>query len=273
MLKNFCKDNNPDLVFISEPMILLERVNPLYWNCLKLKLFLVNDRGGLFSNLWGLCKVDLDPIIISNSAQNISIALEVENAKIYVCAIYAHSNYLHRRNLWAELSFLRLANLGPWCYIGDFNVVLGAHECSGSHLPLRIACDYFQNFTNDEALTQILTRGAEFTWTNRRWGYVHTAKRLDRSICNGEWIDYWNQIFCCTLPRSGSDHHPLLCLFPISPSIGWSLPSSNATGIFSSHANPCAAEANHFQCTVMVQDLVASIYALVFIVMILRQVQ
>ncbi|KAF1887919.1 hypothetical protein Lal_00023927 [Lupinus albus] len=42
-----------------------------------------------------------------------------------------YSNYLHRRSLWAELSSLRYVNPGPWCYIGDFNTVLGANECRG----------------------------------------------------------------------------------------------------------------------------------------------
>ncbi|KAF1865822.1 hypothetical protein Lal_00021823 [Lupinus albus] len=128
-------------------------------------------------------EVDLDLSIISDSAQNIFIALEVENVKKFVYAVYAHSNYLHKRNLWAELSSLRYSNPSPWCYIGDFNVFLGANECRWSHLPLRISCEEFQNFTNDEALTHILTRGAEFTWSNRRRGYAHTKKRFDRTVC------------------------------------------------------------------------------------------
>lgn len=35
-------------------------------------------------------------------------------------------------------------------------------------------------------------------------------KRLDRSICNDAWINFWSSISCCTLTKSKSDHYPLL---------------------------------------------------------------
>lgn len=35
-------------------------------------------------------------------------------------------------------------------------------------------------------------------------------KRLDRSICNDAWLNFWDCSACCTLIRSRSDHYPLL---------------------------------------------------------------
>ncbi|XP_019432538.1 PREDICTED: uncharacterized protein LOC109339538 [Lupinus angustifolius] len=59
-------------------------------------------------------------------------------------------------------------------------------------------------------LVHLVSRGAEFTWSNRRRGSALTEKRLDRSLCNDDWLSNWNSVYCCTLPRISSDHHPLL---------------------------------------------------------------
>ncbi|XP_019429755.1 PREDICTED: uncharacterized protein LOC109337271 [Lupinus angustifolius] len=71
-------------------------------------------------------------------------------------------------------------------------------------------CADFKNFSDSSNLIHLQTRGAPFTWSNRRGGHALTEKRLDRSMCNNEWIDSWPQVVCCTLPRISSDHHPIL---------------------------------------------------------------
>lgn len=57
------------------------------------------------------------------------------------------------------------------------------------------------------------TRGAQFTWSNRRKSLAHTEKRLDRGICNDDWLEFWSSSSCCTLTRNQSDHFPLLLDF------------------------------------------------------------
>ncbi|XP_019435225.1 PREDICTED: uncharacterized protein LOC109341721 [Lupinus angustifolius] len=210
VFKKLCSINKPDVVFISEPMVPLNKISSVYWSALKLKPFIENDRGSLLPNLWGACREGINPQIISNTAQQISISLMQHNKLAFICAVYAHTNYMMRRTLWTEIMSLISNNNGPWCCIGDFNSVLGANECKGSYLPNRLACDDFQRFSEDGRLHHILTRGAEFKWTNRRRGLAHTEKRLDRSLCNESWMTIWQQSYCCTLPRSASDHHPIM---------------------------------------------------------------
>lgn len=52
VLKNLIITNKPDLVFVSEPMILMEQFVDRFWSRLNLKVFAVNDRGDLNPNLW-----------------------------------------------------------------------------------------------------------------------------------------------------------------------------------------------------------------------------
>ncbi|XP_019427157.1 PREDICTED: uncharacterized protein LOC109335477 [Lupinus angustifolius] len=210
VFKKLCSENKPEVVFISEPMVLSNKINPLFWSGLNLKLFSVNDRGSLLPNIWGLCQVGVNPTIISNTSQQVSISLVLDNQPVFICVVYAHTQYLMRRSLWFDILSLISANNGPWCCIGDFNSVLGANECRGASLPNRVACEDFKMFSEIGNLHHIMTRGAEFTWSNRRRRVAHTEKRLDRAICNDNWLSSWHHTSCFTLPRSSSDHHPLM---------------------------------------------------------------
>lgn len=115
--------------------------------------------------------------------------------------MYASCSYLKRKALWNYLQSLLSSHSMPWCFIGDYNVVLGSHEYRGSGSPSKIACSKFYNWTNSNQLIHLPTRGDFFTWSNRRKGRACTEKRLDRSICNEDWINFWSSVSCCTLVK------------------------------------------------------------------------
>lgn len=91
------------------------------------------------------------------------------------------------------------------------NSNIGSHEQhNGSFSPARPPMMDFQNWTNQNELIHLPTRGASFTWDNGRMGRRHTNRRLDRSVCNQKWLDFCSSISCSTLTKTGSDHYPLL---------------------------------------------------------------
>lgn len=61
--------------------------------------------------------------------------------------------------------------------------MLASYEKRGGRLPNATSCADFKAWTDSCCLTHIMTRGAEFTWTNGR-GSNRTEVRLDRAICN-----------------------------------------------------------------------------------------
>lgn len=77
-------------------------------------------------------------------------------------------------------------------------------------MPSSIACDEFKSWIDACDLIHLPTIGAEFIWSNRRRGSAHTEMRLDRVICNEAWFTHWDSSTCSTLPRSKSDHYPIL---------------------------------------------------------------
>ncbi|XP_019416122.1 PREDICTED: uncharacterized protein LOC109327431 [Lupinus angustifolius] len=167
LLKQYCSDNKPDFIFIYEPMILASRIKSSVWSHLGLKLFYTNDRGPLVPNIWGICKLDINPIVVASSFQQVSVSIKIDSKQFYLCAVYVHTQFGRMRDLWNESNSLVINFPGAWCCIGDFNVVLGANECRGSHLPNKTSCDEFISFSNSANLTHLTTRGAIFTWIGR----------------------------------------------------------------------------------------------------------
>jgi hypothetical protein len=77
----------------------------------------------------------------------------------------------------------------------------------------------FQDWTNNNGLIHLPTRGALFTLSNGRKGGAHTEKRFDRAICNQAWLSFCNSSSCSTLLRTKSGHYPLLLDFNFSNTI------------------------------------------------------
>ncbi|KAF1876701.1 hypothetical protein Lal_00031513 [Lupinus albus] len=78
-----------------------------------------------------------------------------------------------------------------------------------SNLPVRVGTKTILNENNGN-LINLPTRGVDFTWSNRRRGVALTEKRLDKSLCNEDWLIAWKQVSCCSLPRLPFDHHHLM---------------------------------------------------------------
>lgn len=147
---------------------MLDRIPRGFWQCLKLKVFAVNDKMNLAPNIWGLCSDSISPSVLSVSNQHISLSLLINSDIIFVYGIYASTSYLNRRALWSNLAFLQQNNIGPWCFLGDFIAILGSHEKRGGNPPMAVSCNELKAWSDVCNLTHIEIRGAAYTWANGR---------------------------------------------------------------------------------------------------------
>ncbi|KAH9741659.1 hypothetical protein KPL70_002710 [Citrus sinensis] len=60
----------------------------------------------------------------------------LDNFTCYLTFVYAAMSYIDRKILWQELISLSSSCSCPWLLVGDFNIILGAHERHGGDLPL-----------------------------------------------------------------------------------------------------------------------------------------
>jgi hypothetical protein len=209
-LNNFYLSHKPNFIFLAEPMISFSQVPSGYWHNIGVNKSCLNNRGHLLPNLWALWSDEVQVSVIFISDQCIAIEVSWQQASVFIAAIYANTSYLIRRQLWADLTYLQGSFQGPWLFIGDFNAVMGAHEKRGRWPPTAASCLDFGNWSNANLLTHLPTSGPLLTWSNGRFGNANVALRLDRSICNEDWLAFWRVTCCCTLVRHQSDHHPLL---------------------------------------------------------------
>jgi len=206
----------PDILLIVEPMMNFDRFPSSWLHRLGFKLFSVNNRPSHLPNLWCICSLSLNLYIIDTIDQYVSFTLTVNNLTFGIAVIYASTNYLTRRNLWDNLSHMLLNHQIPWCFLGDFNTILGAHEHRGALTPTRIPMEDFVNWSETNQLIHLPTKGSIYTWSNRRGENAYTERKLDRSICNQSWLDMCASVSCLTLVRHRSDHSPLLLDFNLT---------------------------------------------------------
>ena len=186
-LFNFCKQFNPDIVCISEPMM-----NPVdfpnsFLRATNMNLGVFNSRDGI-SKIWLFISSHIPHYdVVSNSEQEITLSFMVSAVLHHISFIYASVQLYRRRKLWDVLGHLSFGN-APWLVIGDFNVILGAHEKTGGRLPDPRSCDDFATMISDCNLFDIPSSGAQFTWA-RKSGTRYVECRLDRALCNSHWFE------------------------------------------------------------------------------------
>jgi hypothetical protein len=176
--------HKPEFVFISEPWMDYSNFPANWLHRLGLKIFSSNVRENLLPNLWCCCSSSLNPIVLDTDSQQVAFSFILNNQTFCMSAIYASTSNIRRKDLWSKLNMLQNQYNAPWCFIGDFNIILGTHEHYGHFSPARPPIADFQKWTDDFNLMHLPTRGANYTWDNRRSGVRHTKRRLDRSVCN-----------------------------------------------------------------------------------------
>jgi hypothetical protein len=158
----------------------------------------------------------MNPVILASDAQHVTFTVTEKDKTLAFSTIYASTNYQTRRTLWNNLNTLQSQHDLPWCFIGDFNVILGAHEHRGRTPHARLPMEDFKQWPDSNNLIHLPTSGAAFTWENGRGGCRHTDKRLDRVIYNQSWLDLCHSLSVSTLTKHTSDHYPLLLNLKLS---------------------------------------------------------
>ena len=92
----------------------------------------------------------------------------------------------------------------PMLMLGDFNVILHPGERTGDVTCFHSMKD-FSTGINNLRLLDIPLHGVKFTWRRNE-----SKSRLDRALCNHEWLTKFPNLNLISMSRSFSDHNPLL---------------------------------------------------------------
>ncbi|KAK4476678.1 hypothetical protein RD792_015838 [Penstemon davidsonii] len=170
----------------------------------------VGGSGGIWM-LWRQEEVKVDVIDMDQQAIHAVIAPKL--GQDWLCSgVYAKPNPSERESFWNKLESMSTANSLPWLVTGDFNEVANISEKRGRRLASAARCRRFKEMMDTCGFMDLGYRGPKFTWFNSSNGLACVRERLDRSIANVAWQECFPESLVLHLPRTHSDHHPLLTL-------------------------------------------------------------
>ncbi|KAL7175173.1 hypothetical protein ACSBR2_028888 [Camellia fascicularis] len=125
--------------------------------------------------------------------------------------IYASPNPRSRDALWNNLESMADNISEPWLVAGDFNDFTNLNEKRRfSTNQDQVRTRKFQARLNRCRLMDLGCSGPRLTWSNGRQGMANTLERLDRAVCTTEWRLQFQEGAVRNLPRTYSDHAPVI---------------------------------------------------------------
>ncbi|KAJ0599248.1 putative RNA-directed DNA polymerase [Helianthus annuus] len=125
-----------------------------------------------------------------------------------VLNVYAHQGVSAKSILWNSLVDIISGNSGQWVLGGDFNAVRFREERRNCSFKPTCA-NNFNSFIYNAGLREYHLRGRAFTWQSENGKKL---SKLDRFLVNSEFFDSWPEARCQALPRSWSDHCPIILI-------------------------------------------------------------
>lgn len=100
----------------------------------------------------------------------------------------------------------------PWLIMGDFNDISNTKEKFGGRHPDLNKMALFNDFLNTCNLIDLGFIGPLFTWSNNREHGKTIRTRIDRCHANSSWLNIFPNSIVSHLPRTHSDHCPILLI-------------------------------------------------------------
>ncbi|XP_021734452.1 uncharacterized protein LOC110701169 [Chenopodium quinoa] len=131
------------------------------------------------------------------------------STQIHLTVIYGLLSIHDRLPMWEEIRNISIQH-SPWLCAGDFNSILHTSD----RLHGTDVTDYetrdFQSLVDDLDLTEVKSKGAFYSWSNKAHIGPRTLSRIDRVFGNQAWLDSHGHVETVYLPPSLSDHSPVL---------------------------------------------------------------
>ncbi|XP_059077996.1 uncharacterized protein LOC131876577 [Cryptomeria japonica] len=162
--------------------------------------------GGL-GILWNPLVVHVEVVSRSKYWQMVKVISKTMNFSCFLVNVYGPTLAVDKCKLWEDVS-RRLEEVRSFLAIvaGDFNATLSSSEKHGGVRRLSRSQLDFQSFVNENALFEVVAKGGDFTWTDRRRGFSNIAEKLDRFFLVGDWNVSPVVFEAEVLAISGSDH-------------------------------------------------------------------
>lgn len=150
--------------------------------------------------------------VLHVSLQHITIQLNNKGGLSFIISvIYGENTEKDRKCLWEDINKIHDAHHNlPWILIGDFNTCRYANEKLGGKLLSASKLQDFNDCLHKCGLTDVKSIGYSWSWHNNQLGSNRIFGKLDRAICNSQWINTLPSAYVEYKCTSSSDHTPML---------------------------------------------------------------
>ncbi|XP_021728375.1 uncharacterized protein LOC110695454 [Chenopodium quinoa] len=171
---------------------------------------------GRFCLGWNADRVTVNVLKIHEQFIHCSVLSKDLSTQIHLTVIYG-LHYIHDRlPMWEGIRNISIQN-SPWLCAGDFNSLL--HTLDRLHGT--DVTDYetrdFKSLVDDLDLTEVKSKGAFYSWSNKAHTGPRTLSRIDRVFGNQAWLASHGHVETVYLPPSLSDHSPVLLDIFLAP--------------------------------------------------------
>ena len=163
--------------------------------------------GGGLALLW---HENIDLAIKTYSPHHMDTLISFEGVEWCFTSIYGHPVITRRGESWELLCHLHARMSYPWLLMGDFNEILHPNEYWGSDAHPYHQIAEFQHAIDDCCLMNFGFEGPRFTWCNNRFQGNLVYERLDRGLCNQEWLNLFPHSKLFHTPFGFSNHLAIL---------------------------------------------------------------
>ncbi|VFQ89693.1 unnamed protein product [Cuscuta campestris] len=176
----------------------------------QLTLGFSHSRSSMDNRVWVMWKED--NLIYQHHQemdQAINIYFTYHNNPITITTVYGKYSVTDRQRLWDYITATSLSMHNPWVIGGDFNCISSVDHHKGTNTPCLRSIHDFDKCIMDASLISPMATGSTFTWTGVR-SLGRIWRRIDRVFHSNHTLNSFQEISCSHLPRSTSNHNPLL---------------------------------------------------------------
>ncbi len=211
VIRNFLRDWRCNVVCLQETKIDcmdIRMVRSLWGNQFVdwLALDAINTAGGVLL-MWDTRVVERVDSVVGISSVTCSLKGLVDGFDWVCSGVYGPHSADGRRGLWEELSGVRQRWTGPWCVVGDFNVIRFPSEWLGCSR-FSPAMNSFSDWIEHQNLVDLPLVGGRYTWSSS--STPPSMSRIDQALVSTDWEGHYSNVLLKLLPRPISDHHPIL---------------------------------------------------------------
>ncbi|KAJ4832638.1 hypothetical protein Tsubulata_001385 [Turnera subulata] len=204
--------HRPSLVVLVETKVRFEVASGVIRSC-GFDASVVSEVAGRSGGIWVCWRQHVAWVsVLVTRAQFVHVRVQLSGEDPWILtAVYASPTPSLRQSLWQETRSLAERMCEPWLLIGDFNTYVDQSEKLGGLPTCMRMCARFSSWIHDCKLVDLGFHGPMFTW-ECRVGVARelVAERLDRGLVNQQWRIRYPDAELWHLPRTKSDHSPLL---------------------------------------------------------------